>query len=109
MEYGADVTPEQLVAAVESAGYQAELQQHSPADDGTVDDDPTAALRRRLLISLALSVPVIAMAMVPGAAVPLLAVVVADAGGTGRGLGRLAVPRRGAGRNLRHAPRRWTR
>ncbi len=65
VEYGAGITPEQLVAAVESAGYQAELPQHSPAGDGTLDDDPTAALRRRLLICLALSVPVIAMAMVP--------------------------------------------
>ncbi len=68
VEYGGDVTPEQLVATVDDAGYQA----HLPAPEGsatesetTVEDDPTASLRQRLLISLVLTVPVIAMAMVP--------------------------------------------
>ena len=66
--YGGDVTPEQLVATVDDAGYQA----HLPAPEGsatesktTVEDDPTASIRQRLLISLVLTVPVIAMAMVP--------------------------------------------
>lgn len=60
-----DVTsPDQLVAAVESAGYQAALPEPARVD---VDEaaDPTAALRQRLLISAALSIPVIAMAMAP--------------------------------------------
>jgi len=65
VEFGEHVTPEQLVAAVEAAGYQARLPEPTPAADGPLDDDPAAALRQRLLICLALSIPVIAMAMVP--------------------------------------------
>ncbi|MGB3231247.1 MAG: heavy metal translocating P-type ATPase [Mycobacterium sp.] len=64
VQFGDDVTPEELVAAVESAGYQARLPEPTPTADGPVDD-PTAALRRRLLICVMLSVPVIAMAMAP--------------------------------------------
>jgi Cu+-exporting ATPase len=57
-----------LVAEVEAAGYSARLP-HTPTDtrDGTDEppvEDPTAALRRRLLVSAALTVPVLAMAMV---------------------------------------------
>ena len=63
VEYGDDITPEQLVATVEDAGYRARLPASEP--DDRCDEDPTAALRQRLLISLALTVPVIAMAMVP--------------------------------------------
>ncbi|WP_333894430.1 heavy metal translocating P-type ATPase [Mycolicibacterium gadium] len=62
VEFGDDVTAEQLVATVADAGYQA----HLPVPDPVVgEDDPTAALRTRLLICLALTVPVVAMAMVP--------------------------------------------
>jgi P-type Cu+ transporter len=68
VEYGGDVTPEQLVATVDDAGYQA----HLPAPEGSatesetaVEGDPTASLRQRLLISVVLTVPVMAMAMVP--------------------------------------------
>lgn len=62
VEFGDDVTAEQLVATVADAGYQA----HLPVPDTVVaEDDPTAALRTRLLICLALTVPVVAMAMVP--------------------------------------------
>jgi Cu+-exporting ATPase len=63
VEYGDGVTPEELVATVEDAGYEA----HLPAADvdGAADEDPTAPLRRRLLIALALTLPVIAMAMAP--------------------------------------------
>ncbi|MBI5338088.1 MAG: copper-translocating P-type ATPase [Mycolicibacterium rufum] len=64
VEYGGAVTPDDLVAAVESAGYHASLPQQTPAAEAAVDD-PAAALRRRLLICLALTVPVVAMAMVP--------------------------------------------
>ncbi|KGI69336.1 heavy metal translocating P-type ATPase [Mycolicibacterium rufum] len=64
VEYGGDVTPDELVAAVEAAGYHASLPQQTPPAE-TPDDDPAAALRRRLLICVALTVPVVAMAMVP--------------------------------------------
>ncbi|MGE2736697.1 heavy metal translocating P-type ATPase [Mycolicibacterium vaccae] len=68
VEYGPDVTPDQLLAAVEAAGYQAALPAptEEPSNDtGAADTDPAAALRQRLLVSLALSIPVIAMAMAP--------------------------------------------
>ena len=62
VEFGDDVTAQQLVATVEDAGYQA----HLPTSDPVVaEDDPTASLRTRLLICLALTVPVVALAMVP--------------------------------------------
>ncbi|MDA2894883.1 heavy metal translocating P-type ATPase [Mycolicibacterium sp. BiH015] len=63
VEFGDTVSPDQLVAAVESAGYRAELP--AAAEDAAPEVDPTAALRQRLLICVALSVPVIAMAMAP--------------------------------------------
>ena len=62
VEYGEGVTPANLVATVEEAGYQAHLQAEQ---DAAADEDPTAALRTRLLVSLALTVPVIATAMIP--------------------------------------------
>jgi len=63
VEYGDEVTPEQLVATVEEAGYHAHLPQ--VPTDAVADADPTASHRQRLLISAVLTVPVIAMAMVP--------------------------------------------
>ncbi len=70
MEYSGVLTPEDLVATVEEAGYTAALptskagkpDASSAASGG---DDPTASLRQRLLVSLVLTVPVIAMAMIP--------------------------------------------
>jgi Cu+-exporting ATPase len=56
----AAVAPEQLIAAVEAAGYQAVLPSAAPPEE-----DETAPLRRRLLVSLALMLPVLAMAMIP--------------------------------------------
>jgi Cu+-exporting ATPase len=67
VDYVGDVSPEQFVEAIEQAGYTAELPK-LPTPDAQIestDEDATASLRRRLLISLALTVPVIAMAMVP--------------------------------------------
>ena len=57
------VSPDQLVAAVESAGYKAAL----PTDEVAVEprQDPAAALRFRLLVSAALTLPVLALAMIP--------------------------------------------
>ncbi|RHW26033.1 Cu(2+)-exporting ATPase [Nocardioides immobilis] len=66
--YADDLTPEDLVAAVEQAGYGATVPQPAKADAGTgapAEPDPVAPLRQRLLVSAALTVPVIAMAMVP--------------------------------------------
>ncbi|WP_109522873.1 MULTISPECIES: heavy metal translocating P-type ATPase [Nocardia] len=62
-----DISPEQLIATVEQAGYTAALpapKVEAPTED-TDADDPSAALRTRLLISIVLTVPVIAMAMIP--------------------------------------------
>ncbi|MCG7597360.1 cation-translocating P-type ATPase [Mycobacterium sp. PSTR-4-N] len=61
--YDGHITTDQLLAAVEAAGYHASLPQQTPVDSQTAD--PAAELRRRLLICVALSVPVIALAMVP--------------------------------------------
>ncbi|MFJ2835743.1 MULTISPECIES: heavy metal translocating P-type ATPase [Nocardia] len=63
-----DISPEELIATVEQAGYTAALpapKQAEPTDDAAVEPDPTASLRTRLLVSLVLTVPVIAMAMIP--------------------------------------------
>ncbi|MCV7280439.1 copper-translocating P-type ATPase [Mycolicibacterium flavescens] len=65
VEYGDGVTPEALVATVHDAGYQAHLPASEPVEDSSAFEDPTAALRQRLLVSLCLTVPVIAMAMIP--------------------------------------------
>jgi Cu+-exporting ATPase len=54
------VAPAQLIATVEAAGYRAALPSAEPAE---VDDG--APLRRRLLVSLALMLPVLALAMIP--------------------------------------------
>ena len=63
-----DLDPVELVRTVESAGYSATLPRPDQAapesGEGTVDD-PTRALRQRLVISTVLTVPVIALAMVP--------------------------------------------
>jgi P-type Cu+ transporter len=66
--YGAEVTPEDLIATVEKTGYTAELPQPRPEvargeEDGVLQ--PVRSLRRRLFVSAALTAPVVAMAMVP--------------------------------------------
>jgi P-type Cu+ transporter len=70
VSFGDAVSTDELVAAVEAAGYTAQLP--SPpksAETREASDpeaaDPTTSLRQRLLVSLVLTVPVIAMAMVP--------------------------------------------
>jgi Cu+-exporting ATPase len=55
------VAPEDLIAAIEAAGYQARLAEDEPVE---VDDDPTAPLRRRLIVSALLSLPVLLLAMI---------------------------------------------
>ena len=67
MRAPADLDPAVLVAQVEAAGYTATLPARPEADDaesGTAAD-PTRALRDRLVVSALLTVPVIALAMVP--------------------------------------------
>jgi P-type Cu+ transporter len=61
---------EDVLGAVEAAGYQAVLPAPEPAADGAADErhepsDEAAALRRRLVISAVLSFPVLLLAMVP--------------------------------------------
>jgi Cu+-exporting ATPase len=57
----AHVTPELLVDAVEEVGYSARLPEAAVA---RIDEDPTASLRRRLVLSAVLSLPVLLMGMV---------------------------------------------
>ncbi len=71
--YDDAVAPEDLVATVESAGYGASLPAPEPADGDPTsatntaipERDHVAELRHRLVVSAALSIPVIAMAMIP--------------------------------------------
>ena len=57
------VSPDDLVAAVESTGYSARLP--SPEPVAAPERDESAEWRQRLLISAALSVPVVALSMIP--------------------------------------------
>ncbi len=60
------VIPDQLVAAVEGAGYQAVLPSTEPAtSQATPEVDETAPLRRRLILAAVLSVPALLLSMVP--------------------------------------------
>ncbi|MEU4742714.1 heavy metal translocating P-type ATPase [Actinosynnema sp. NPDC023658] len=61
-----DVDPRTLVEQVEAAGYQAALPvvEHEQPETAA-EEDPTAALRQRLVVSAVLSVPVVLLAMVP--------------------------------------------
>ncbi|OZD79586.1 heavy metal translocating P-type ATPase [Rhodococcus sp. 05-339-2] len=54
------VATEDLIAAVEAAGYTASLPAAEPADE-----PPADPLKQRLIVSAVLSVPVIAVAMIP--------------------------------------------
>jgi P-type Cu+ transporter len=80
VRYADGVTPDDLVAAVESTGYTATLPPEpevepssgdsadaSPAGSGAGPgrDDETAVLRQRLVVSAALTAPVLVLAMVP--------------------------------------------
>jgi P-type Cu+ transporter len=59
------VAPERLLATVEAAGYGAALPTPPAAPAEAAEPDATAELRRRLLLSLVLAVPVVVLAMVP--------------------------------------------
>jgi P-type Cu+ transporter len=70
--YPSALSPQDLVQTVEQAGYGATPPRRGETGDtgeadrpATGHDDPTRSLRHRLLVSAALSVPVVATAMVP--------------------------------------------
>jgi Cu+-exporting ATPase len=72
VSFPAGTTTEQLIAAVEGAGYSATLpppKRPASSDgapgEGLVEPDAVGALRQRLLIVTALTLPVIAVSMVP--------------------------------------------
>lgn len=61
---GDDLDPANLIAVVEAAGYAAAVPA-PPVPEEVATDPETDALRRRLLISLALAVPVAVLSMIP--------------------------------------------
>jgi len=69
VRYPATVSTDELVTEVEKVGYTAALPAPPVRDidgeDGGGAEDPTRSLRQRLLVTLVLTVPVIALAMVP--------------------------------------------
>jgi P-type Cu+ transporter len=60
----ARVAPEELVGAVADVGYEASLPQADGEGPEEPEADPTEDLRRRLIFSAALSLPVLLMAMI---------------------------------------------
>lgn len=66
VEFPDTVSPEELVAAVEATGYTAALPRETDtATTGSDEPDESAPWRQRLLISAALTLPVVALSMVP--------------------------------------------
>ncbi|KOV82498.1 cation-translocating P-type ATPase [Nocardia sp. NRRL S-836] len=59
------LTAEDLVKVVENTGYTAELPAPPATGEQAEEADPTLPLRQRLVTSIVLSVPVVAMAMIP--------------------------------------------
>ena len=73
VSFPASISTDELIAVVEQAGYTAVLPAPRPAEaeleagGPSPDRDEAALLRRRLLVSAALAVPVVVLAMVPAA------------------------------------------
>ncbi|KRF23205.1 cation-translocating P-type ATPase [Phycicoccus sp. Soil803] len=68
VSFPATVSTDDLLATVERTGYTASLPVVARADAAAgpgAEADPTALLRQRLLVSVALAVPVVVLAMVP--------------------------------------------
>ena len=66
----AKLGPAELVSTVEQTGYSAQLPQPAPTSDTSPSDTADgelAALRQRLSVSAVLTVPVLALAMIPAA------------------------------------------
>jgi Cu+-exporting ATPase len=59
----AAVAPEQLLEAVEAAGYEAALP--DAASEPAAEEDPSAPLRHRLIASAILSLPLLVISMIP--------------------------------------------
>jgi Cu+-exporting ATPase len=59
-----EVDVEQLVGAVESAGYDAHAAEHAHGGGHPHGDEPAAILRRRLTVAVVLTVPVALMGMI---------------------------------------------
>src|SRR3546814_5804122 len=60
VDFTGEVSPEELIATVEQAGYTAALpapKKTETTDEAATEVDPTASLRTRLLVSLVLTVP----------------------------------------------------
>ena len=101
IDFPDDVTADDLLAAVEATGYTATVHRsETPHDDGYL---------RRLVISAALSLPVLAMSMVSAWQFTGLAMAGPRAHHTGRDVGRVAVPPGRRSLTCATAPRRWTR
>ena len=86
------VEPETLVAAVERAGYGARLPSEREAASRGRRADPTVALRRRVVVSALLSLPVLLLSMIPALQFDDWQWLALDARHAGRALGGLAVP-----------------
>ncbi|WP_407441674.1 heavy metal translocating P-type ATPase [Rhodococcus sp. (in: high G+C Gram-positive bacteria)] len=70
VSYSGDITPEDLVATVEATGYTAALPappraQHADTEDGGPESDEAAQWKQRLTVSALLTVPVVALSMIP--------------------------------------------
>ncbi|MGY1662764.1 heavy metal translocating P-type ATPase [Geodermatophilus sp. SYSU D00705] len=70
VRYGGAVTPADLIATVEKTGYTATLPQPPAAPEPAAEEDGVLSLRRRLVVATLLTVPVVAMAMVPALQFP---------------------------------------
>jgi Cu+-exporting ATPase len=70
VSFPAGITPDDLVHTVVATGYQAHVQEPSGAGhahDHMQDDYSAATLRDRLVVSAALAIPVLVIAMIPAA------------------------------------------
>jgi P-type Cu+ transporter len=64
VDHADGIEAEQLIAAVEAAGYQAALPSAEAEIPQPTEHDPATGLRNRLIISAALSVPVLLISMI---------------------------------------------
>jgi Cu+-exporting ATPase len=64
VEYGPQITPPDLLRAVESSGYHAAVIDHDRHDDHMSHDVPQQQLRTRLIGSAVLAIPVLTLSMV---------------------------------------------
>lgn len=67
MTFPATVNADELISVVQQAGYTAAVPEPGPGETSGDQDEArqAASLRRRLLVSLMLAVPVVMLAMIP--------------------------------------------